>query len=152
VPSDLAISEMAGDVEFVWSDLGGTVDHYEAWRSSEPYFAPGDGGSVQVGAGILPTGGLVSYTDLDSHLGDPATNDYHLVLAVDGIGQMTPLSRWTGAFDFAVEPGGSWADTSAGRSQRPLLRGDSSGRWRPRVAGVEARGGVWVWVSGGGGE
>jgi Zn-dependent metalloprotease len=115
VDAGLAISVVSEDVQLNWSDVGATVDHYEVWRSADPYFQPGDVGSVKIGDDIPPNpGSTVSHTDTASHLGDPATNDYYIVLAVDDAGQASPVSNRVGAFDFALEPGLPEYVTNAG--------------------------------------
>jgi len=92
-------------IQFSWTDVGGTVDHYEVWRSSTPYFTPGDAGTEHIADVAPASGGAVIFTDTTSHIGNPDVNDYYIVLAIDANGDASPLSEHVGGFDFALTPG-----------------------------------------------
>ena len=87
------------DVTLTWTDTGDTS--YEVWWSNDPYFMPGDAGSVQ---DILtgPFGATVVWTH-PGGLGDTATNYYYVV--TNGCGDVAPSIDRDGEFDFAIVPG-----------------------------------------------
>ena len=66
--SDLAVSRSDDDALLTWTHLGSSVAIYEIWRSSDPYFLAGDGGSEL----IAQVGAEASYSDPDGagHTGD----------------------------------------------------------------------------------
>lgn len=89
-----------------WTDVAGTADHYEVWRSASPYFAP----QAPQGECIVPNvarplqpGDPVT----QPVTGDPDSNDYYVVLAVTSGGVKSLASNRIGVFDFALTPGGS---------------------------------------------
>ncbi len=107
--SNPAIEHTGGALNLGWTDVGGTVHHYEVWRSNTPFFTPGEAGSEQVGSDI-PTphvaGAPLQATGLPHSLGNAAQNDYYLIIAVDTVGQTSAVTQRLGAFDFALTPGG----------------------------------------------
>ena len=106
--SEPSIAIVDTGVELSWDDVGGSVDHYEVWRSATPYFSPGDTGSQRIADNVLPVpGGRVHFIDEDSNLGHPETNDYYLVRTIYTTGRASPSSPSTAAFDFALTPGAS---------------------------------------------
>jgi hypothetical protein len=105
---DLRAGTSANDVVLSWTDVGGSVHHYEVWRGSAPYFTPDTNEGTLLAASIpLPanTGDPISFVDHASHLGDVATQDYYVVLAVDIAGQKSVVSSYVGVFDFELLPG-----------------------------------------------
>ena len=103
---DLQINIVGDNVDLSWSDVGGTVDHYEVWRSPAPYFTSGDADSEKIAPNIAPNpGGLVSYSDTTHHLTEPETNDFYLVLAINGSNIASAESNRVAAFDFSLVPG-----------------------------------------------
>lgn len=80
-----------------WSDAN-DVANYEVWRSSTPYFTPGDPNTMLLQG--LPHAG---YAD-DNAIGD-GNNYYYFVRAANACGDLSPDSNGTGKFEFAVEPG-----------------------------------------------
>jgi len=104
--ADLAPQITASGVQLGWSDVGNSVTYYEVWRSSKPYFNPGDPGATQLEANVPANpGGGVSYTDDGAHQGNAAINDYYLTLSVRADGQKSAASNRAGVFDFALTPG-----------------------------------------------
>ncbi len=79
-----------------WTNNDSFVDHYEVWRSTSPYFNPGDAGSVKVD--VSATMGAVSYTHVGA-LGDVNTNYYYVVRAFNDFGLLAPISNRVGEFD-----------------------------------------------------
>lgn len=99
--SDLAVSRSDDDALLTWTDLGGSVTGYEVWRSSEPYFLPGDGGSER----IAQVGAEASYSDPDA-LGTPGTSCFYLVVPIGGGSTAYPPSNRVGVVNFALTAGG----------------------------------------------
>jgi hypothetical protein len=87
-----------------WLSLGGNADHYEVYRSTQPYFTPESPG-VEWRAGLPapPLGSQLSYQD-DDVLGLSGVNYFYLVRAANG-DQLYSASNHTGAFNFALQPG-----------------------------------------------
>lgn len=55
---DATIALAGTDIELSWADQGaGSV--YSVWRSTDPYFSPGDAGAIELATGLVDT----SYTD-----------------------------------------------------------------------------------------
>ncbi len=103
---DLAAQIAGGDIQLTWSDVGGTVDHYEVWRAPTPYFTPGNAGTERIASNVAPVpGDAVAYTDGTSHIGNLGINDYYVVLAVNANGDAWPASVYVGGFDFGLIPG-----------------------------------------------
>jgi hypothetical protein len=106
VVSDLAAIGTGASVTLTWSELGGSVDHYEVWRGRTPHFAP-SGAEATLLAANVARGAIVAdpvtFTDETSHVGDPVTNDYYVVLAVSASGRKSVVSNRAGEFDFAIK-------------------------------------------------
>ncbi|MCP4212925.1 MAG: hypothetical protein GY764_15815 [Halieaceae bacterium] len=93
--TDVAIDDAGGGTaQLGWSGSG----LYDVWRSGDPYFGAGDGGSTQ------EVDDVTSPHHVPGAIGDPANNHYFLVLAQTGCGTSGPSNR-TGEFDFALIPG-----------------------------------------------
>lgn len=105
---DLAAQRVSNGVKLTWTHVGGSVDHYEVWRSESPYFTPGAAGSTKISGNLPPPaspGTAMEFTDTASHAGNPDVQDYYVVLAVGANGQPSPASNRVGAFDFRLTPG-----------------------------------------------
>lgn len=77
---------------------------YEVWRSTQPYFNPGDPGSEMRGTVLAPTTGEdVIFKDGDA-IGNVDHNYVYVVRGVNAAGT-TGASNRLGEFDFAVTPG-----------------------------------------------
>ncbi len=85
------------DAHLSWSAVSG-ASAYEVWRSASPYFSPGDAGSEQIA-----TTAATSYTDAN-HVGDPATNYYYQIVAMEGDCPVG-VSERLGEFDFGLAAG-----------------------------------------------
>ena len=108
--ADLGVEvDINNDVLLTWSDVGGSADHYEVWRSNAPYFTPVPAEGTLIASNVprgANAGDPVSFTDQYSHLGNPDTNDYYVVLAVSAGGLKSLVSNRVGVFDFSLQPGG----------------------------------------------
>ncbi len=96
------------DVLLTWSDVGSSADHYEVWRSSAAYFTPAPAEGTLIASNVprpANAGDPISFTDEYSHLGNPDTNDYYVVLAVGAGGLKSLVSNRVGVFDFSLQPG-----------------------------------------------
>lgn len=99
---DVTISQPAGsDVLLTWQHLPANA-HYQVWRSTAPYFDPGQGEGSQVGALLAAAGGL-TFEDAGA-AGDPASNHFYLVLGAWGAAVSGP-SNQVAEFDFELVPG-----------------------------------------------
>ncbi len=105
VPSSvtLGISKSGSDAVLGWTNSDALVDHYEVWRSTSPYFQPGDAGSSKLSEVSASVGSLV-YTDTGA-LGDVNNNYFYIVRAFNDFGLLGPISNRVGEFDFGIEPG-----------------------------------------------
>ncbi len=98
----LAIAPAAGGVQLHWPVLSGNVTGYELWRGTSPYFAPGAAGDEIFAAACAEAGGVITCTDDDAAIGDPATNHFYLALAIGaGGGRSLPSGR-VGEFDYTL--------------------------------------------------
>lgn len=92
---DLLIAQAGDDITLQWPDQGaGFV--YDVWRSTDPYFLPGDPGSVQLASDHADA----TYTDLG---GNDATSYYYRI-ETDGADEY--LSSISGKFVQPIVPGG----------------------------------------------
>lgn len=73
---DVTIVQAATDIDLNWVGLGPSFT-YDVWRSTDPYFAPGDPGSLLLVGGVVGT----SFTDVG---GNNTTSYYYRVTATDG--------------------------------------------------------------------
>lgn len=106
---DLGAEKAVNGVKLTWTHVGGSIHHYEVWRGATPYFTPVPGQGSPIAPSIAPAaniGDAMSFTDTASHLGNPAIEDYYVVLAVRSNGDASPVSNRVGAFDYSLQPGG----------------------------------------------
>jgi len=73
---DVTIVLAGADIDLNWTSVGAGFD-YDVWRSTEPYFSPGDPGSIELVNGVVGT----SFTDAG---GNDTTSYYYRVEAEDG--------------------------------------------------------------------
>ena len=73
---DVTIAEAGADISLSWGGLGAGFD-YDVWRSTSPYFSPGDPGSTMLAGGLLTT----AYTDVG---GNDTTSYYYRIEASSG--------------------------------------------------------------------
>jgi uncharacterized repeat protein (TIGR01451 family) len=105
----VSISASGGsDVQLTWppvtEDVEGypiAVDHYEVWRSKQPYFAPGDISSP------LPIATPAANTFTDSSVLHSSIQYYYVVKAVSASMQASAISNRVGKHTFTMVPGGS---------------------------------------------
>lgn len=75
---------------------------YEVWRSSQPYFMPGDAGSTLLATVTPPiygsANGVLSYTDAGV-IGATPNSMYYVVRAVNGVSRVSAESNRLGKFD-----------------------------------------------------
>jgi hypothetical protein len=92
----------AGGPALTWTQSQAGIARYEVYRSTNPYFAPGDQGSQKLGVVTAP--GLdnpASYVDTAA-LGQTY---FYVVLALSAGGSPSPASNRVGAFHFTLTPG-----------------------------------------------
>lgn len=95
----ISASRSGADLILSWNHTDSYVNQYEVWRSSNPYFSPGDAGSVRL-ATVVPSGGTGNYTDLGV-IGN-STNLYYVVRAVNIFGLQSPISNRVGKYDYQL--------------------------------------------------
>ncbi|MCA9950619.1 MAG: peptidoglycan DD-metalloendopeptidase family protein [Anaerolineales bacterium] len=91
------IAKSGDDVQLSWSPIVSATS-YEVWRSTKPYFTPGDNDSEMI-AEISTT----THTD-PNHIGDVDTNYFYQVIATNG-GCPIAVSQQMGEFDFGITAG-----------------------------------------------
>jgi hypothetical protein len=104
VSVSLSITHSVSDVELSWPHTDPNVVAYKVWRGTQPYFTPGDAGTEILDELIPPYSSVVTYTDSGA-VGDPNTNYYYGVMAVNGFGLSSALSNRVGEFDYSLTPG-----------------------------------------------
>lgn len=92
----LSISKSGNAALLSWQNTDSFVDHYEVWRSIDPYFEPGDAGSTKVD--VPASLGTMSYSYVGG-VGDVNTNYYYVVRAFNDFGLLAPISNRVGEFD-----------------------------------------------------
>ncbi len=103
--ADLAAGRSGTDVMLTWSHTDVVVDHYEVWRSMDPYFMPGDAGSEKRQTILPPALGTGANTTDIGALGQVGVNYFYRVEAVNATGE-SAVSNRVGAFNFMLTPGG----------------------------------------------
>jgi hypothetical protein len=102
--TDLAVARSGDSLVLNWSpvthNVAGdptTVETYRIhWSADDPYLTPeGAPGDTTTGTTYTHTGAL----------GDPGTNYYYIVTAVDDLGQESAISNRVGTFHFPILPG-----------------------------------------------
>lgn len=100
--TDLTIHRVSSSAVLTWTHSETDVTHYQVWRSSDPYFTPGDTGSSIISNTIpVASTGTGTYTDTGA-IGDTGTNYYYVVKAVNSYGLVSPISNRVGEFDFEL--------------------------------------------------
>jgi hypothetical protein len=84
-----------------WQHVASEITTYEVWRSTAPYFAPGDAGSERIGLLTPGSPGPLSWPDTGG-LGDPAINYTYRVRSLDAMSRTVGLSQAVGEFEFAI--------------------------------------------------
>ncbi len=107
----LAAPEVSGrkagnEVELRWTQTQAGIVRYEVYRSTRPYFIPGDAGVDLVDGDVSPPGmGNEAVVTDAAPFSAPATNYYYLVVAVGAEEVKSPASNRVGAFHFTFVPG-----------------------------------------------
>jgi hypothetical protein len=92
---------MTTQLRLDWQHVASEITTYEVWRSTAPYFTPGDAGSERIGL-LTPGGpGPLSWPDAGG-LGDPAINYTYRVRSLDAMSRTVGLSQAVGEFEFAI--------------------------------------------------
>ncbi|MBM4091423.1 MAG: DUF11 domain-containing protein [Planctomycetes bacterium] len=103
--ADLAASRSGTDIVLTWSHTDVVVDHYEVWRSTDPYFVPGEAGSEKRrDVSPPPLGNEASIIDVGA-LVQADVNYFYRVKAVNVTGEWAVSNR-VGVFSFTLTPGG----------------------------------------------
>jgi predicted extracellular nuclease len=99
-PASLAIALNSGfsGVDLSW-DAVAQSDHYQVWENAAPYFVPDPQSDTPLAEPEAP-----AYTHANS-TGDPATNHYYVVTAVNPCQASSAISSRVGEFDFGLIAG-----------------------------------------------
>lgn len=104
---DISRAPNGSDVRLSWPTIPQYVS-FDVWRSTQPYFYPGDLGSAVVLDETSPAcssnAGVMTCTDAGA-AGNPATNYFYTVRVFNAGGQALAQSRQVAEFDFRVIPG-----------------------------------------------
>ena len=98
-------NKVSNAIELHWTQTQSDIVRYEVWRSTDPYFMPGEAGSQKF-IPDPPTPGMgreAAYTDAFGE--PPLTNYYYIVVAVGAGEARSPASNRVGAFHFTLTPG-----------------------------------------------
>lgn len=103
---NLSIEIVGGDVVLQWQHLDATVVRYEIWRSSAPYAGKDDPAAMKIGeAQPGQLNEMVSFTDTDDTLGDPAAESTYIVYAVNSLGVFSTAGQRVAEREFELLPG-----------------------------------------------
>jgi hypothetical protein len=100
--TDLTISKSSNNAVLHWSHTQPEVTQYQVWRSTQPYFTPGDALSVNIGSKTSPFTTTVTYID-NGAIGDVNNNYYYMVKAVNSFGLVSMVSNRVGAFNYQLQ-------------------------------------------------
>ncbi len=101
IPGDIAIAAGATDISLSWTHVAPNTG-YDVWRSTMPYFSPGQGGSIQLADLPAPADGEpVSFTDVGAAA--DSQDYFYLVMAV--LDPASSVAAHLGKFSFDVTPG-----------------------------------------------
>ncbi len=105
--TDLTILKSSNHAVLHWSHTQPEFNQYQVWRSTQPYFTPGDALAVQIGTITSPFTTTVTYIDNDA-VGDVNNNYSYVVKAVNTYGLVSLISNRVGAFNYQLkETGGT---------------------------------------------
>lgn len=101
-PSSVAetLSADRTDLTLTWSHLPAN-DRYEVWRSTQPYFQPGQGGSSKVQDVTLTGSSTLTFTDGDV-VGDANVNHYYAVIGANTCGATAAPGARSGEVDYGL--------------------------------------------------
>jgi hypothetical protein len=92
-------------IELRWTQTQSGIVRYEVWRSTDPYFMPGEAGSQKF-IPNPPTPGLGKEAIFMDAFGEPLPTNYYYVVVAVGAGEATsPPSNRVAAFHFTLTPG-----------------------------------------------
>jgi len=111
--NDLMLSTQGVDAVLGWTHQPQN-QAYEVWRSSDPYFTPGDLGSLKLADLSPPT---AVYTDTGAVLA--STSFYYTVHVTNSVGANN--SNTTALFNYAMMPGGSASSSNFTWISVPLV-------------------------------
>ena len=94
-----AVSRSGDDVILTWQTQA-LHARYRVWRSMQPDFMPGDAGVMMIQE-MDNVADELQYTDVN-HCGDPQTNYYYRIEALDSDGERVGLTDMMGEFDFQL--------------------------------------------------
>lgn len=94
--------QQGGALVLAWDAAGGL--RYEAWRSLDPYLAPGDGEAEQRELDCAEAGGRMTCADAGA-VGAPDANYCYVVRAVNAVEEFADSNR-AGTFSYAMTGGG----------------------------------------------
>jgi hypothetical protein len=97
----VVMSPAGNDLELSWEHES-MISRYEVWRGTDPYFSPGDPGTLKLDDVDPPdTGSTVTYTDIGA--GEAPVNYFYLIRALNAIGEA--VSNSVAKFSFSLQPG-----------------------------------------------
>jgi hypothetical protein len=95
-----AVTISPGDalgIALTWPAVPVDANGYQVWWSTAPYFQPGDAGTVST---LLPPSSTGLVRPASS-----GVNYTYIVQGINGLGQVSPLSKRTGQFLYPIIPG-----------------------------------------------
>ncbi len=98
----VTIARSGADIILTWQGRGQDAA-YRVWRSPQPDFMPGDPNAALL-ATLANTDGEMTHID-PNHCGDPQTNYYYRIEALDDQNVRVGLSAVLGEFDVTLTPG-----------------------------------------------
>ena len=91
------------DMRLAWAH-GGATAYYEVWRSTHPYFQPGDS-SAELRKTLQVADGVFEYVD-SGVVGDPSSQYFYVLRSANACGEFATTQPRSGEFDFPLMPGG----------------------------------------------
>jgi hypothetical protein len=98
-------NKVSNGIELRWTQTQSGIVRYEVWRSTDPYFMPGEAGSQKF-ISDPPTPGMGNEAIFMDAFGEPLPTNYYYVVVAVGAGEATsPPSNRVAAFHFTLTPG-----------------------------------------------
>ena len=89
-----------------WSHSDSAAHHYEAWRSTSPYFVPGVAGSDTLRLRTIPAPALGAVVEFsDTAIPPDGRSYYYAIVAVNSVGARSVASVRSGLVRFSLAPG-----------------------------------------------
>ncbi|MCX6033191.1 MAG: hypothetical protein NT169_28390 [Chloroflexi bacterium] len=95
----VTITLLTNQLRLDWSFAGAEITTYEIWRSTTPYFAPGDPDAERRKA--VPSAGPLNWAETGG-LGDPTVNYTYRVRSLNVLSQTVGMSQAVGEFEFTL--------------------------------------------------